>query len=376
MYYNDRAYVTLGIPPRPEGMSIAEVRSHIHPDDLPEVLASAERARQRPADRHAGARYRRSDGCWRHVPTRRVVQRAPTARRLPSSAWVWTSPSRSSSAASRPSSSGGGAGGRIGRRSASGGATARRPAGPVERADVRAVRARPGARHADAGAVGVGHRPPRRPRAHAPRAAHDAAPGWRRHAGARVPHRASGRQRALAGQPRAVGGDRAAGWYSASPSTSPSAASPSRRCAAPTSARLAARSAGIGTWEMDFETGIERWDEQMFRLRELAPAARPPSRRERLRWCIPTTASARWTPARRLGRHAGGAVRVPHPPARRPRALAGLALDRLHRRPGPHAAAHRRQLGRHRRARGADRARSHGGGRTLQPEPSRSSSRA
>ena len=52
MYYNDRAYVTLGIPPRPEGMSIAEVRSHIHPDDLPEVLASAERAlaSDRPTD--------------------------------------------------------------------------------------------------------------------------------------------------------------------------------------------------------------------------------------------------------------------------------------------------------------------------------------
>ena len=47
-------------------------------------------------------------------------------------------------------------------------------------------------------------------------------------------------------------------------------------------AALAARSAGIGTWEVDFETQAERWDEQMFRLRGLAPRAHPPQREERL----------------------------------------------------------------------------------------------
>lgn len=76
MHYNERGYATLGIPPRPEGLPIEEVRGYIHPDDLPEVLASAERAltSERPTDMQA--RYRRSDGSWRHVLTRRVVQRA------------------------------------------------------------------------------------------------------------------------------------------------------------------------------------------------------------------------------------------------------------------------------------------------------------
>ena len=75
MYYNDRAFAVLGIAPRPEGLSIEEVRSYIHPDDLPHVLESARDAltSDRPTDMEA--RYRRSDGSWRYVLTRRVVQR-------------------------------------------------------------------------------------------------------------------------------------------------------------------------------------------------------------------------------------------------------------------------------------------------------------
>jgi PAS domain S-box-containing protein len=82
MHYNDRAFDVLGIPPRPGGLSIAEVREFVHPDDLPEVLASAERALQtdRPTDMHA--RYRRADGRWRDVLTRRVVQRGPQGEAL------------------------------------------------------------------------------------------------------------------------------------------------------------------------------------------------------------------------------------------------------------------------------------------------------
>jgi PAS domain S-box-containing protein len=75
MYYNERAFAVLGIPTRPEGLSIDEVRSFIHPDDLPRVIESARIAldSDRPTDMEA--RYRRSDGSWRHVLTRRVVQR-------------------------------------------------------------------------------------------------------------------------------------------------------------------------------------------------------------------------------------------------------------------------------------------------------------
>src|SRR6185295_1275259 len=41
-HYNYRAYQILDIPPRPEGLSLEEVRSMIHPDDLPRVVATAQ----------------------------------------------------------------------------------------------------------------------------------------------------------------------------------------------------------------------------------------------------------------------------------------------------------------------------------------------
>ena len=75
MVYNERAWEVLALPPRTDGMPIDEVRALIHPDDLPGVIASAERALEsdRPTDMQA--RYRRADGSWRHVLTRRVAQR-------------------------------------------------------------------------------------------------------------------------------------------------------------------------------------------------------------------------------------------------------------------------------------------------------------
>ena len=75
MHYNTRAWEVLDLKPRPEGLPIEEVRELIHPDDMPSVLASAQHAlaTDRPADMEA--RYRRSDGSWRYVLNRRVVQR-------------------------------------------------------------------------------------------------------------------------------------------------------------------------------------------------------------------------------------------------------------------------------------------------------------
>jgi PAS domain S-box-containing protein len=78
LHYNDRAWEILGLAPRPEGLSLDEVRKLIHPHDLPQVVASAERAlaTNRPTDMEA--RYLRSDGRWRYVLNRRVVQRDVT----------------------------------------------------------------------------------------------------------------------------------------------------------------------------------------------------------------------------------------------------------------------------------------------------------
>jgi len=75
MYYSDLTFELLGMAPRPDGLSLDEVRSFIHPDDLPLVVASAEQAlaTNRPVDTEA--RYRRADGSWRYVLSRRVVER-------------------------------------------------------------------------------------------------------------------------------------------------------------------------------------------------------------------------------------------------------------------------------------------------------------
>lgn len=75
IYSNNRAFEVVGIPHRLEGMALDEVREMIHPDDLPHVEAAAEQAMRtdRPVDMEA--RYRRTDGSWRYVLTRRMLRR-------------------------------------------------------------------------------------------------------------------------------------------------------------------------------------------------------------------------------------------------------------------------------------------------------------
>ncbi|KQV78790.1 PAS domain-containing hybrid sensor histidine kinase/response regulator [Rhizobacter sp. Root1221] len=75
MFYDERAFEIVGIEPRAEGLSLAEVRALIHPDDLPQVLATAKEAltSDRPVDMEA--RYRRADGSWRYLLTRRILRR-------------------------------------------------------------------------------------------------------------------------------------------------------------------------------------------------------------------------------------------------------------------------------------------------------------
>ena len=80
MHYSDRAFQLLQQAPRPEGFSIEEVRSLIHPDDIPLVLASASKALASDQPTDMEARYRRVDGSYRYVMTRRVVERDDTGR--------------------------------------------------------------------------------------------------------------------------------------------------------------------------------------------------------------------------------------------------------------------------------------------------------
>jgi PAS domain S-box-containing protein len=75
MYYSERAFQLLQMEPRPDGLSIEEVRAIIHPDDIALVMASADKtlASDQPTDMEA--RYRHRDGGYRYVMTRRVVER-------------------------------------------------------------------------------------------------------------------------------------------------------------------------------------------------------------------------------------------------------------------------------------------------------------
>ena len=82
VFCSEGGFELLGMPPRPQGQLLAEVRSYIHPDDIAGVVASAERAlgSDQPAD--VETRYRRADGSWRYVLTRRVVERDRANRPL------------------------------------------------------------------------------------------------------------------------------------------------------------------------------------------------------------------------------------------------------------------------------------------------------
>jgi hypothetical protein len=72
---NERAWEVIGLPPRAEGLPIEELRSRMHPDDLAGIAAASRRAMAsgQPAD--VEVRYRRADGSWRYLLTRRVGQR-------------------------------------------------------------------------------------------------------------------------------------------------------------------------------------------------------------------------------------------------------------------------------------------------------------
>lgn len=76
VHYNTQAYQVLDIEPRPQGLTLREVRRLIHPEDLHRVMLSARAAFNAPGPVDVEARYRRADGRWRQVMTRRVLQRA------------------------------------------------------------------------------------------------------------------------------------------------------------------------------------------------------------------------------------------------------------------------------------------------------------
>jgi PAS domain S-box-containing protein len=75
VHYDDMMFRMLGWEPKPDGMHVDEVRSRIHPDDIPAVVASSRRALATNEHVDVEARYRRGDGSWRMIMTRRRVER-------------------------------------------------------------------------------------------------------------------------------------------------------------------------------------------------------------------------------------------------------------------------------------------------------------
>lgn len=80
IFYNDQLFQMAGRSLAPKGLTVAQVRETIHPDDLPVVQASVDKALASSSPVDFEARYRRADGSWRHVLSRRVVRRDPAGR--------------------------------------------------------------------------------------------------------------------------------------------------------------------------------------------------------------------------------------------------------------------------------------------------------
>ena len=80
MYYSERGFQLLQRPHRPEGMTIEETRAIIHPDDVARVAASAETTLATGEPTDAQARYARGDGSWRDIMMRRVLERDAAGR--------------------------------------------------------------------------------------------------------------------------------------------------------------------------------------------------------------------------------------------------------------------------------------------------------
>ena len=75
VHYNRHGWLALGLEPRVEGLTRVEVQALIHPDDLASVLASARAALNGDQPVDVEARFRHADGSWRPLLLRRTVLR-------------------------------------------------------------------------------------------------------------------------------------------------------------------------------------------------------------------------------------------------------------------------------------------------------------
>ena len=287
VYLNGRAAAVMGMEARPEGVPIDEMRSRIHPDDLLEVLATYQRALQSFRSEDVQARYLGLDGKWHHIFTRRITQRDgfgtpiafsgvalditeqmervqradEMARRLDdvtstSGIGVWRV-LRDDSSAEWNAQMYAMAGVPVGQPGPGFGEWVERFVHPDDRERVSEV-VRQWIAHPDA-PLEIAHR-----------ILHS--DGGVRHVVSRAriepetsPFRASGVAIDVTERELALAALREANERSA----------------------IATRAAGIGIWEWDVDTGVSRWDPQMFVLRGLEPRPAAPSLEEMSHWVHP-----------------------------------------------------------------------------------------
>ena len=287
VFLNGRAATVLGMEARPEGVPIDEMRSRIHPDDLLEVLATYQRALNSFRSEDVQARYLGQDGKWHHIFTRRITQRDgfgtpiafsgvalditeqmervqradEMARRLDdvtstSGIGVWRV-LRDDSSAEWNAQMYAMAGLPAGQPGPGFGEWVERFVHPDDRERVSAV-VREWVAHPDA-PLEIAHR-----------ILHS--DGGVRHVVSRAriepdtsPFRASGVAIDVTERELALAALREANERSA----------------------IATRAAGIGIWEWDADSGVSRWDPQMFVLRGLEPRPTAPSFDEMTNWVHP-----------------------------------------------------------------------------------------
>lgn len=75
VYLDERASRHVGIEHEPDGVTVAQIRSQTHPDDVPRVLAWLQQGFDDASTSDLPIRYRRPGGGWRHVIARRTLQR-------------------------------------------------------------------------------------------------------------------------------------------------------------------------------------------------------------------------------------------------------------------------------------------------------------
>ncbi len=75
IHYNDHGFKVLGIAPKADGLSLAEARARMHPDDVAKLAASSAHALATGVPIDVEVRHRRDDGTWRYMLVRSVIER-------------------------------------------------------------------------------------------------------------------------------------------------------------------------------------------------------------------------------------------------------------------------------------------------------------